>query len=105
MEVEMMPKLLAALAAIGLTIVVALPGPSQAGERRADGIRNIDQVEVSARRKKRRYVVRRYWGPRYYYGAPYYYDPYYAYGYYPYYYRRGPHVSVGPGGFSFGFGW
>jgi len=108
----MTPKMLAVLAALGLATLIALPAPTSAEERRADGVRNLDQIEVSsARRNKRRYV-RRYRGPgvyyRPYYARPYYYDPYYAYGYYPYYhrryyYRRGPHFWFGPGGFSFGF--
>jgi hypothetical protein len=96
------------LAAAGVAALLAMPLPAVAIERPADGVRNLNQTEFSAARRKRR-VVRRYVGPRYYYRPYYYrhYDPYYAYGYYPYhrrYYRPGPFVGFGPGGFSFGFG-
>ena len=99
-----MPKILIGLAAVGVTAMLALPAPAVAKDRPADGIRNMEQLEVSsARRKKRRYV-RHYYGPRYY-GGPYHYG-YDAYAYSPYYYRApGPYIGVGPWGFSFGFGY
>jgi hypothetical protein len=101
-----MTKLLTTCAAAALTAALVMPVPAGAMEKRADGVRNMDQIEVSAKRKKRR-AVRYYYGPRYSYGyRPYYYDaPYYAYAprYYRPYYRPG--VSVGVGPFGFGFGW
>ena len=99
-----MTKLLTTCAALALTAAFAMPVPAGATEKRADGVRNLDQIEVSARRKRKRVVVRHYYGPRYRYARPYYYDsPYYAYSpyYRPYY---GPRVGVGVGPFGFGFG-
>jgi hypothetical protein len=99
-----MTKTLIALAALGMGALIALPVPSNADERRPAGIHNHEAVEVSARHRGYRHRhVHRYWGPRYY--GYRYYRPYDAYAYYPYHYRyrRGPHVHVGPGGFSFGF--
>ena len=106
-----MRKVLAICAAVALTAAFALPAPAVAAEKRADGVHNMDQLEVSAKRKKHRRHVHRYHGPRYgYYRShrPYYYDaPYYAYSprYYGYrpYYRPGVSVGVGPFGFGFGF--
>ncbi len=99
-----MSKLLPTLAAVGFIGLMALLAPASAAERRADGLHNADQVDVSAaKRKKRRVVVREYYGEPYYYGGPYY-DGYYAYGARPYgYYRPGPHIHIGPFGFGFGF--
>jgi hypothetical protein len=99
----MTPKTLTALAAIGIAGLLALPVPATANDKRADGIRNGEVMDFSSHRRYRR-VVRHYYGPRYYYARPYY-DPYYSYAYYPRYryYRPGPHVHVGPGGFSFGW--
>jgi hypothetical protein len=123
-----MSKILASSAALALLIVLALPGPTSAAERRADGVRADDSAmtDVSAyRRYWRGGVYRRaYWGGRPYWRARYgawgprygYWRPRYAYwgggypyygGYYPYYrpYWRPwgwgprPFVSVG-----FGFG-
>ena len=74
-----MSKMLSVLVAIFALSIVALPGPVDAAQRRADGIRNLDQYEFSSARRQRR-VVRRYVGPRYY-SQPYYYGPY---GYQPY---------------------
>ena len=104
-----MSKMIIGLAAIGTAAMLALPAPAVAKDRPADGVRNADQLEVSAARKRRH--VRRHYAPRYSYYRPQrysyyrpYYEPYYAYGYSPYYYRSGPHLGIGPGGFSFGFG-
>jgi hypothetical protein len=99
-----MTKLLATCAALALTAAFTMPVPAGATEKRADGVRNLDQIEVSAKRKRR--YVRRYYAPRYGYYRPYYYDaPYYAYAprYYRPYYRPGVSVGVGPFGFGFGF--
>jgi hypothetical protein len=95
-----MAKTLLALAAGASLLVLALPGPASAAERRADGIRNnIEQTEFSSMHRRwhrPRYVVRRAYRP-YYYGYP------YAYGYgYPYYYRPRPFVGFGVGPFGFG---
>ena len=96
-----MAKTLLALAAGASLLVLALPGPAGAAERRADGIRsNAGPTEFSSyhRRWHRGYVVRRAYRPYYGYGYGY---PY-AYGYgYPYYYRR-PFVGLGFGPFGFG---
>jgi len=99
-------------AAAALTAAFALPAPAVAAEKRSDGVRNVEQIEVSAQRRKyrnhyRHRHVNRYHGPRGHYRAyrPYYYDaPYYAYG--PRYYRpyARPGVTVGVGPFGFGFG-
>ena len=102
-----MSKLLLGAAAIGVVSLVALTAPAGATERRADGMRNADQIEVSSVRRYRRYYYGpRYYRPRAYYGGPYYgYDSYaYSPSYYRPYYRPGPHIGVGPGGVSFGFG-
>jgi hypothetical protein len=79
-----MSKMLSVLVAIFALAIVALPGPADAAQRGADGIRNLDQYEFSSARRQRR-VVRRYVGPRYY-SQPYYYGPYgyQPYGYQPY---------------------
>ena len=97
-----MTKILATCAAVALTAAFALPAPATAAEKRADGVRNQDQIEVSSQRRYRRYGYR--YGPRYGYYRPYrsYYNaPYYAYA--PRYYRPGVSVGVGPLGFGFGF--
>jgi hypothetical protein len=87
-----MYKILTACAAAAVTTLVFLPGPANAIERRADGMRNSDQIEVSSQRRYRRYShTRRY------YAQPYYDRPHYAYGY-----ARGP--SWGPAPFPFVFG-
>jgi Ni/Co efflux regulator RcnB len=101
-----MKKLLGLCAAAAMTAAFALPAPAVAAEKRADGVRNVDQIEVSSRKRHRRHV-HRYYAPRYGYRyrayRPYYYDaPYYAYA--PrHYYRPGVSVGVGPFGFGFGF--
>jgi hypothetical protein len=98
-----MSKLYTALAASALLFVLAAPGPAGAAERRADGVRTLDQLEFSAQRRHygyRRHHVRRY------YGGPRYYGPRYRYGYYgnPYY-GYGPRYYGGPGiSLGFGFG-
>ena len=123
-----MSKILMGLAAAGVTAMLALPAPAIAKERPADGVRNLDQMEFSARRRHRR-VIRHYYGPRYgyrsyrpyryaygpryryrpyyaAYGYPYYASygyPYHSYAYAPYYYRPGPFFSIGPFGIGFGF--
>lgn len=105
-----MTKILATCAAIALTAAFALPSPVAAAEKRADGVRTQDQIEVSSQRKHRRHV-HRYHGHRYGHYRPYrshYYAPYYAYQpryYRPYrpYYRPGVSVGVGPFGFGLGF--
>jgi hypothetical protein len=104
----MTPKILTLVAAAGVAGLLAMPNPATANEQRPDGVRNAEVTEFSAQRRYRRHYVRRYYvPPRVYYGPPYYY-PYGAYAYYPYryrYYRPGPHIHVGPRGFSFGFGY
>jgi hypothetical protein len=98
-----MSKILAGFAAFALLLMLAMPGPANAAERRADGLRSGDaaMTEFSTRHRRwhRRYVRRHVWGPRYgYWGPRYYaYDPYYR----PYW---GPRAFVGGPGFGFGFG-
>ena len=86
-----MSKMLSVLVAIFALAIATLPGPADAAQRKADGVRNLDQYEFSSVRRKRRYVrrypVRRYYVQPNYYG-PYGYQPY---GYQPYgYYRPAP---------------
>jgi hypothetical protein len=98
--------MLAAFAAIFMLWVMALPGPADAAQRRADGVTNADQAtEFSAQRRYYRRYNRRYYRGYYrpyyrrYYYRPYYYRPYY---YRPYYYR--PYRYWGPRPFFyFGF--
>lgn len=102
-----MTRILATCAAAALAAAFVMPAPAAATEKRADGVRNVDQIEVSSQRRYRRHV-HRYYGPRYGYYRPYrYYDaPYYAYAPRPYYrpyYRPGVSVGVGPFGFGLGF--
>lgn len=100
-----MKSILATCAAAAVTAALAMPATAVAADKRADGVRNMDQTEFSSQRKHRRYHAQRYYGPRYGYYRPYrpyYYDaPYYAYA--PRYYRPGVGVGVGPFGFGFGF--
>jgi hypothetical protein len=114
-----MSKILVGLAAIGMTAMLAVPVPAVAKDRPADGVRNMEQLEVSSARRHNRRHVRRHYAPRRIYGGrsyyrPYryghyspYYQPYNSYAYSPYYYRPyyrpGPFISVGPFGFGFGF--
>lgn len=91
-----MYKIFAVCAAVAVTALVALPNPVSASERRSDGMRNSDQIEVSSARR-RRYYPRRYYGPRYY-RQPYYRQPYYA----PYY-APVPYWRPAPFPFIFGF--
>ena len=102
-----MNKLLATGAAVALTAAFAIPAPAVAAEKRANGVHNQDQIEVSDQRRRYRRAYRAYYGPRYGYARPYYYDaPYYAYAPRPYYRPYyGPGVGVGVGPFGFGFGW
>jgi hypothetical protein len=110
-------KMPVVFAAAAVAALFALPGSAQSAERKADGLRNSDQIEVSSRRRHR--YVYRAWRPRYAY-RPYYHRPYYRpysyyrpayyggpyYAYAPYsYYAPGPFLSVGPFGFGFGVGW
>ena len=84
-----MLRMLSVLAAIFVLCMIALPGTAQAAQRGPDGIRNLDQTELSARRHVRRYNRGRYYGP---------------YSYQPYYYR--PYVYYGPAPFPvFPFFW
>ena len=101
-----MRKILATCAGLALIAAFALPVPAVAAEKRADGVRNQDQIEVSDQRRRYRRAYRAH-GPRYGYYQPRYYDaPYYAYAPRPYYrpyYRPGVNVGVGPFGFGLGF--
>jgi hypothetical protein len=92
-----MTKMLAVLSAIFLFWIIVLPGPADAAQRTANGIKNPDTYELSAQRR----YARRYYGRRHYY-RPYYYGPYsyrpYYYGpryYRPYGYYR-PYRHYGP---------
>ena len=107
-----MTKFLAGAAAIGVATLISM-GSANASpqQQKADGMRNAEQIEVSAQRRHRHYHGYRHYGPRHgYYGGPRYYRPHYgynSYGYNPYYrpyYRPGPYVGVGPGGIGFGLG-
>ena len=75
-----MTTTLATCAALAVTAVVAMPIPAGAAEKRADGVRNAEQTDVSAQRRYRRYGYR--YGPRYRYGYRYGYRPYYGAPYY-----------------------
>lgn len=107
-----MTKLLASVAAIGAAALISMsPANAASQQQRADGMRNSDQIEVSAQRRHyRHYYGHRYYGPRYGYYGPRYYRPYYGYNSYAYspyyrpYYRPGPYIGVGPGGVGLGFG-
>jgi hypothetical protein len=99
-----MSKLLGSCAAFALLVILALPGPANAAERKADGLRTSSEMtDVSAHRRRyhRRFVRRHVWGPPVgYWGyRSYAYDPYYR----PYW---GPRAYVGAPGFgvSVGFG-
>ena len=92
-----MYKIIAACAAVAVTALIALPDSAGAIERRADSMRNSDQIEVSSVRRHRHYVYsHRYYGRRYY-ASPYYEQPAYAYGY-------APRPAWGPAPFPFIFG-
>jgi len=101
-----MSKMLSVLVAIFAIWIVALPGPADAAQRKADGVGNLDQYEFSSARRKRR-IVRRYAVPRYY-VQPYYYGPYgyqpygyQPYGYQPYGYRPYGYYAPAPVPFPF----
>ena len=53
-----MKGLFATCAAVALTAVFALPAPAVAAEKRADGVRNVEQMDVSSQRRYRRYGYR-----------------------------------------------
>lgn len=112
-----MTRLLVVSAVALAAITFSMPVPAQA-QSKADGVRNVETTDFSARRRWRRHrhyvwpfiagaalaaiaAPRYYHYPRYYYPRPYYYRPaYYPYRYYPRYrYYRRPGVSI-----SFGFG-
>ena len=96
-----MYKLLAGCAAVAVTALVMLPASAGAVERRDDGMRTSNQIEVSSVRRYRRYG----YAPRYY-ARRAYADPYYAQTYYDrpygYGYARGP--GWGPAPFPFFLG-
>jgi hypothetical protein len=89
-EIAML-KILTVLAAIFVFCMIALPGAAEAAQRRPDGVRNLDQVELSARRNVRRYYRSRYYARPFFY-APYYYRPYYR----PYVYVPLPPFPIFP---------
>jgi hypothetical protein len=119
-----MSRVFAGFAAFALLLMIALPGPANAAERRADGLRVKDaaMTDVSSQWRARRAVYRggywrrgywrgaawrrAAWGPRWGYGygwraryAGWGYP--YAYPYaYPYYWRPRPVIAV-----SFGPAW
>jgi hypothetical protein len=78
--------MLIGLAAAGVTAMLALPAPAVAKERPADGVRNVEQMEFSARRRDRRVVIRS--GPRRAYHRSFYRPHRYAYAPYRYAYHR-----------------
>ncbi len=87
-----MSKILSGLAVLAALVVLSLPAPASAAERRADGVRNFEQFEFSAHRRRYRHHARRYYapGPYWGWGGP---RPYYGYAYpYPrvYYYPGRP---------------
>ena len=65
-----MRSLFATCAAVALTAVFALPAPAVAAEKRADGVRNVEQMDVSSQRQISPLRVSDY-GPRYGYYRPY----------------------------------
>ena len=79
-----MSKMLTALAAVAVTVVVALPVASNAAERRSDDGQSVTRADVSTTRQHQRRHVREGWAPGYAYGEPYAYAPNEAYDYYPY---------------------
>jgi hypothetical protein len=107
-----MSRILLGLAAAGMLALLSFATPASAAPK-ADGVRNVEQVNLSARRRHYRYHRR--WVRPYYSGWPYggypyyrsyYYRPY-AYPYYrpyyrPYWYGPGPFAPIG---FGFGAWW
>ena len=76
-----MSKIVLGLAAASAIAFLSFAAPANAAPK-ADGVRNVEQVNLSARRYHRYYRHR--WVRPYYFGGP----IYYRYGYYrPYYYR------------------
>ena len=53
-----MRSLFAIGAAVAVTAVFALPAPAVAAEKRADGVRNVEQMDVSSQRRYRHKVSR-----------------------------------------------
>jgi hypothetical protein len=93
-EENAMRKMLTVLAAIVVLCMIALPGAAKATQRGPDEVRNLDQVDLSARRYVRRYYRGRLYARPFIY-RPYYYRPYYR-----------PYVYVGPPPFPiFPFFW
>lgn len=86
-----MSKILAGLAVLAALVVLSLPALASAAERRADGVRNVEEFEFSShrRRYRHRHHVRPYYAPGPYWGwwGP---RPYYGYTY------PGPRVYVRP---------
>jgi hypothetical protein len=75
-----MSKILASMAAFALLMMLALPGPADAAERRANGLRT--ETAAPTELSSQRYWRRRhgYWGPRYRWGRRYaYWGPRYRY--------------------------
>jgi hypothetical protein len=101
-----MSKLLATVAAIGFVALIAPSTASAHEQQTAAGVTNANSIEISAAKRHHRRHYRHHrrhhhvWRHHY---RPYYYGPYAGYAYAPYY-RPGPRVYVGPGGFGFGFG-
>lgn len=99
-----MSKIVLGLAAAGVLALFSFATPAGAAQK-ADGVRNTEQVNLSARRRHYRHHHRR-WARPYYYGWPYggypyyrsyYYRPYaYPYYYRPYHYRPAPFFPVTP---------
>ena len=52
-----MRSLFATCAAVAVTAAFAMPVPAGAAEKRADGVRNVEQMDVSAQRRYRRYYA------------------------------------------------
>jgi hypothetical protein len=104
-----MSRILVVCAAFALVLMLSLPGPASAADRRADGLRNNDMTEVSSHRRRFRRVVvvrRPYWRPRPVLLRPLpYWDPY-PYAYHPYVWRPRPVVAFGIGPvWGPGWGW
>jgi hypothetical protein len=59
-----MSRFLAVCGALALTLMLALPGPANAAERRGGGLKNNDMTEFSAQRRARRAYYRPGWRVR-----------------------------------------
>jgi hypothetical protein len=75
-----MSKILAGLAVLAALVVLSLPVPASAAVR-TDGIRTVDQTDVSSAKRKKRRHVRRYYAPGPYWGWGWGPWPYYGYSY------------------------